>query len=93
MEDKPQSEIKQPTPTDRFKQISFDSGKRAYEKIRFFPISLLDAAIITFLGVGLILAIIWYQSTLSATIAGVFGGYIKAANTSSSTTNNTTNNR
>ena len=26
MEDKPQSEIKQPTPTDRFKQISIDSG-------------------------------------------------------------------
>lgn len=91
MEDKPQREIKQPTPTDRFKQISFDSGKRAYEKIRFFPISLLDAAIIAFLGVALILAIIWDQSTLSATIAGVFGGYIKAANTSS-TTNNTTNN-
>lgn len=91
MEDKPQSENKQPTPTDRFKQISFDSGKRAYEKIRFFPISLLDAAIIAFLGVALILAIIWDQSTLSATIAGVFGGYIKAANTSS-TTNNTTNN-
>ena len=91
MEDKAQSEIKQPTPTDRFKQISFDSGKRAYEKIRFFPISLLDAAIIAFLGVALILAIIWDQSTLSATIAGVFGGYIKAANTSS-TTNNTTNN-
>lgn len=91
MEDKSQSEIKQPTPTDRFKQISFDSGKRAYEKIRFFPISLLDAAIIAFLGVALILAIIWDQSTLSATIAGVFGGYIKAANTSS-TTNNTTNN-
>lgn len=91
MEDKPQSEIKQPTPTDRFKPISIDSGKRAYEKIRFFPISLLDAAIIAFLGVALILAIIWDQSTLSATIAGVFGGYIKAANTSS-TTNNTTNN-
>lgn len=91
MEDKSQSEIKQPTPTDRFKQISIDSGKRAYEKIRFFPISLLDAAIIAFLGVALILAIIWDQSTLSATIAGVFGGYIKAANTSS-TTNNTTNN-
>lgn len=91
MEDKPQSEIKQPTSTDRFKQISIDSGKRAYEKIRFFPISLLDAAIIAFLGVALILAIIWDQSTLSATIAGVFGGYIKAANTSS-TTNNTTNN-
>lgn len=91
MEDKPQSEIKQPTPTDRLKQFSIDSGKRAYEKIRFFPISLLDAAIIAFLGVALILAIIWDQSTLSATIAGVFGGYIKAANTSS-TTNNTTNN-
>lgn len=93
MEDKPQSEEKQNTKTNGFTDVSIDSGKRSYEKVRFFPISLLDAAIISFLGIGLILAIIWDQSTLSATIAGVFGGYIKSANTSSSTTNNTTNNR
>ena len=93
MEEKPQSEEKQITKTNGFTNISIDASKRAYEKIRFFPISPLDAVIISFLGVGLILAIIWDQSTLSATIAGVFGGYIKSANTSSSTTNNTTNDR
>lgn len=67
-----------------FKQISIDSSKRAYDKIKFYPVSILDAAIVAFLGAGLILAILWNQTTLSATIAGVFGGYISKSAVNSS---------
>lgn len=71
------STVETPNPvSDSFKQIRIDSSKKAYDNIKFYPVSILDAAIVAFLGVGLVLAIIWQQTTLSATIAGVFGGYI-----------------
>lgn len=74
---------------DNKNNINNDSSKEetkiSYRNIRFFPVNILDAIIISFLGIGLILAIFFKETTLSATIAGVFGGYIKSA---SSITNN-----